>query len=221
MKTIPDATLNAAAAEQHVKRIIGPTILMGDGSYFDFEAPETTTMSIEDYAWGLASNNRFRGQTRYLTEEGVGPRCLYNVCQHVVLLAEQMLRDDQAPDAVYEGLMHESDEVPWPDIAGPAKQMLPQEARDIINRSGEGIDRHFGVTHRHKPLIKQYDLRMLATEKRELMPHSGSDRWAWIRGYEPFDFRISCWAPEKAVGEFLHLYHSIRAELETWNDGRP
>lgn len=210
------AYLNAVAVEQHTRRIVGPTILMGDGMYFDFEAPDATGMTIEDYAWGLASNNRFRGQTRErldYTQGRIGPRVLYNVCQHTVHLAEQMQNDGHPADAVYEGLMHESDEVPWPDIAGPAKGLLPPEVKALIKRSGDAIDLHFNVTHNHKDLVKQYDLRMLATEKRDLMPHAGADEWCQTSGYEPFPFRIGCWDAQYAVMNFLHLYRALREQL--------
>ncbi len=205
---------NAAAAAAHVRRIIGPTILMGDGLYFDFELPDASAMTIEDYAWGLAANGRFAGQTRYRCTDmpnQIGPRCIYNVCQHVVLLAMQMLDDGLPRELAYEGLMHESDEVVWPDIAGPAKLLLPPEVKALIKRSGDAIDRRFAVTGRHKQTVKLYDIRMLATEKRELMPQAGSDSWSFTAGYEPFDFRIACWSPETAVEHFLRLYRKLTA----------
>ncbi|AJA07422.1 hypothetical protein SKP52_02435 [Sphingopyxis fribergensis] len=206
------AIKNAAATEQHTRRIVGPTILMGDGMYFDFESPDASGLTIEDYAWGLASNARFRGQTRRRLvgqPNQIGPRCLYNVCQHVVLLAEQMWRDGQPIDAVYEGLMHESDEVPWPDIAGPAKQLLPSETKALIKRSGDAIDEWFGVGHEHKDIVKQYDIRMLATEKRDLMPQAGTDQWSCTGGYEPFDFTIEPWVPEYSVQRFRSIYQNV------------
>ena len=210
------ATTNAAATEGHTRRVIGPTILMGDGLYFDFEVPDATGMSVEDYAWGLASNNRFRGQTRMrcpVSLGNIGERVLYNVCQHVVLLAEQMLRDHQPITACWQGLMHESDEVPWPDIAGPAKSLMHPDDRALIKRSGDAIDAWFGVGHDHHLLVKYYDIRMLATEKRDLMPHAGSDQWAFTKGYEPFDFHIEPWTAAEAVDRFLTLYWQIKGKI--------
>lgn len=210
------AETNAAATEQHTRRIVGPTILMGDGMYFDFEAPDATGMTIEDYAWDLASNARFRGQTRRrdpVALNEIGSRCLYNVCQHVVLHAEQMYRDGHPIDAVYEGLMHESDEVPWPDIAGPAKKLMHADDKVLIKRSGDAIDLRFGVTHKHKDLVKQYDIRMLATEKRDLMPHAGTDQWSWTAGYEPFEFTIFPWDADYSVERFLSLFRNVTSRM--------
>ena len=202
------AAANASAAEQHVKRIVGPTILMGDGAYFDFECPDASGMTIEDYAWGLASNARFRGQTRLPS----GKRCLFNVAQHCVVLAWQMEADGHSPAAVYEGLMHESDEVPWGDFPGPAKVLLGADTKALIKRAGDAIDRHFGVTGQFKDLVKQYDIRMLATEKRDLMPHSGAHSWSWTRGYEPFEFQLFPWTAEAAAEEFVSAYHHYRSK---------
>lgn len=198
------AAANAAAAELHVHRIIGPTILMGDGSYFDYEAPETTTMTIEDYAWGLAANNRFCGQTWW-----DGRRCLYNVCQHVVLLAEQMLRDGHTPRAAFGGLGHESGEVPWGDLSGPAKPLVPDyKAREKL--ADTAIRAHFGFAIDDPDLVKAYDIRMLATEKRDLMPQGRGHQWKWTEGFEPFDFAIVPWSADYATTRFLALYHYLR-----------
>lgn len=203
------ANANAFASEALTRRIIGPTILMGDGLYFDFAKPCAIGMTVEDYAWGLASNNRFRGQTRVRNSDGTsGSRCLYNVCQHVVLLADQMWRDGHPLEAVYQGLMHESDEVPWPDIAGPAKPLMHPETRALIKRSGDAIDLWFGVGTNFKDLVKKYDIRMLATEKRDLMPHA-ADKWGMTLGYEPFCFAITPWDAEYSVERFLGLYEAI------------
>ena len=92
----------------HRAGVIGNTILMGDGSYFDYAAPNAAPMTIEDYAWALAGNARFRGQTRraplYRPGHPVdqpGPRALYSVCQHVVLLTRALIDDDYPPEACF------------------------------------------------------------------------------------------------------------------------
>lgn len=203
------AAANEAAAAQHIQRIQGPTILMGDGLYFDFEAPDATAMTIWDYAWGLASSIRFRGQTR----DWQYKRCTYTVAQHCVLMAREMHFQGHSLEAVYEGLMHESDEVVWGDIPGPAKSLLPPEVKALIKRSADAIDARFGVTHNHKDLVKQYDIRMLATEKLELMPHGANDDWTFTEGYTSFSFTIEPWSIERAAEEFVATWTRLQDSM--------
>jgi hypothetical protein len=205
------AAANIEVTEAHTRRIVGPTILMGDGSYFDFESPHTTEMTLADYAWALAGTNRFRCQTRRADKIG-WPRCFYNVAQHCVLIYRQMRDDDCDPADCFAGLMHESDEVPWGDPPGPAKPLVPG-FKPIAKTWGEGIDRHFNVVTRDPALIKKYDLRMLATEKRDLMPHGRGDAWQWIAGYEPFGFQIRPWSGEEAAENFILAHGFARAAL--------
>ncbi|MFX8389523.1 hypothetical protein ABTL55_19885, partial [Acinetobacter baumannii] len=72
------------------------------------------------------------------------------------------------------------------------------ETRALIKRSGDAIDLWFGVETNFKNLVKQYDIRMLATEKRDLMPHA-TDKWGMTSGYEPFCFEITPWDAEYSV----------------------
>ena len=189
--------------------------MLGDGAYFDFVTPDAAAMTIEDYAWGLL-RPRFSGQTR----EAVGPnrvpgrRMLYFVAQHCVLLARQMARCGHSATAVYQGLMHESDEVVWGDFPSPAKSLLPAELRALIKCSGHAIDARFEVGHGHHALVKRYDLRMLATEKRDLMPYANCDAWRAISGIEPFDFVIDPWPADEAARRFIEFYHQVRSVLD-------
>jgi hypothetical protein len=54
---------------------------------------------------------------------------------------------------------------------------------------------------------KRIDLRMLATEKRDLMPNNvGDSKWALIAGIEPLPFKIAPWRPSEARHRFLQRY---------------
>lgn len=201
--------INAAEAAKHV---YGTTIGLGDGSYFDFVEPERTDMTIADYAYALAYSVRFRGQCW-----SRGQRAFYGVGQHCIIGAEQMLRDGLGEVNALAFLMHEPDEMPWGDFPSPAKQLIPADMRALIKRSGDAILKHFGVAVPDPSLVKRYDIRLFATEKRDLMPQFA--RKTWMRGeividatpgYEPFDRPIYPYShPDQAATRFLALYRDL------------
>lgn len=194
---------NEAVAAAHVRRVVGPTILMGDGAYFDYENPAASEVTIEDIAYGLAYTARFRGQTRSFARGG--KRCFYSVAQHCILMAEALEREYGRTTGLA-GLMHEVGEAPCGDMPGPLKIICP-EFREIEKRCERAILAQFDVEIEDPALIKRYDLRMLATEKRDLMPHSGSDAWSFTEGYAPFPWTIVPYVSlEEAAEEFVRAY---------------
>lgn len=161
----------------------GPVMLLGSGNYFDFLSPETSMLTDEDVAYGLAFTARFRGQT---VSQVTGRRVMYSVAEHC-------LRGCSIVDPAYEydWLMHELGEVPWGDIISPQKQFVEGLKRNE-ERSYRALARRFGSSLEQPsevPEIKRVDLIMLATERRDLMP-STSDKWVLIEGVEPMVDRI-------------------------------
>jgi hypothetical protein len=174
-----------------VRRIVGPTILLFSGVYFDFEAPETSAFTIEDIAHGLAMTCRFAGQ------------CIrhYSVAQHSVHVSQIV----PAKDA-YAGLMHDAPEAFVHDISKPLKVMLP-DYRPIEKRVEGAIFSRFGVPNPLPPSIKEADIRMLVTEQHQLMRNR--DDWLYARGRQPLDCVIPTWSPEQAKAEFLARFAEL------------
>jgi len=182
-----------------IRRIKGPTILLGSGSYFDFEAPETSDITVEDVAYGLAYACRFAGQcwSRIL-----GRRVFYSVAEHCVRMSRA------APPALqFQALMHELGEPVCGDMTGPLKSICP-DYKTVEKRCEAAIAAKFGVVIDDPDAIKMLDLRMLATERRDLMRWSGEE-WTWVKGAKPFEFEIVPWDPEPAARAFLHRYHEL------------
>lgn len=201
---------NAAEAARHVH---GATIAWGADSYLDLENPDSIAVSVEDYAYCLAYTVRWRGQTK--TREGSRP--FYGVGEHVVRGAEHLIREGYGAEHAFAFLFHESDEVPFGDFPGPAKK-LPEVAPIIAlaKRIGAAIDGNFGVQFPDPALLKRWDIRMLVTEKRDLLPSFAADNWKhdgdgqWTAGFEPFEERIIPYAhPELAARRFLELYRQL------------
>lgn len=191
--------------------IRGTTIAWGADEYLDLGDPDNIAVAVEDYAYCLAYTVRWRGQTR--TVEGARP--FYGVGEHVVRGAEHLIREGHAPEHAFAFLFHESDEVPFGDFPGPAKPLVP-DAVLLAKRIGASIDRSFGVRVPDPALIKRWDIRMLVTEKRDLLPSRAAHEWAHdgdgpsTAGFEAFEERIIPYAhPELAARRFLELYRQL------------
>jgi hypothetical protein len=190
---------------QKPRRITGAKIVLSSGNYYDFESPETSQITLEDYAWGLASFNRFAG---HVIDRGTGQRTIYTICQHVVLtslVAPKRLR--------YQALMHESGATVCGDMTASLKRICP-DFEKIEKRCESSINRQFGVpelSEKDRAIIKRLDLRMLATEKRDLLPASvRDDSWECLDGIRPFKMKIVPWPPTVAIHQFLIRYDQLR-----------
>jgi hypothetical protein len=181
------------------------TIVMADGSVFDYANPASTTMSIEDYAFGQAYESRFNGQTRCVAWGG--KRAFYSVAQHCIIMAQALLDDGYGRAIAYEGLMHEPGETVCKDMPAPAKAYLPGY-RDFEKHCGSAIAKWFGVPDSCPALIKHYDLRLLATENRDLRPHLPNHRPN--PDYPPLGETIVPYHhPDQAAHAFLAMYRRL------------
>lgn len=209
-----DRQLSPENEAARARTVRGATIAWGAGQYLDLADPDNIRVSLEDYAYCLAYTVRWRGQCRLPD----GSRPFYSTLQHCVFGAEMMLAAHGAEPA-REFLFHESDEVPFGDFPGPSKQIpAVAETCRLAARIGGSIDRAFGIEFRHHDLVKRWDIRMLHTEKRDLLvaeylkddwSHDGGD--VPIAGYEPFAVQIVPYAdPATAVKDFLLLERITR-----------
>lgn len=145
-------------------------------------------IKLEDIARGLSRINRFNGQT---TEP-------YSVAQHSIIVASLV------PERLkLAALLHDAAEYATGDLVSPFKAMLPA-MKQIERRIEDAIYAKFGVVINDydKKIIKAADLVALATEKRDLMPHS-VEAWEIIRGVIPLDTVIEPWDHKTAFSEFL------------------
>lgn len=191
----------------------GATIAWGRGGCYDFDAPNPEIITLEDVAYALAFTVRWRGQTRFR-----GQRCFYGVAQHCVFGAEEMIREGLGWHAAFAFLWHEPDEVVLPDFPGPAKACLP-DFNAFAKRQGDALLDRFG----YRPaavlaeLVKRWDLRMMVTEKRDLMAgheddtlHSSARTSISEIEFPAFEREIVPYAhPEIAARRWLELYQQL------------
>lgn len=190
------ATEIEALRESTIRRALGPTILLGSGTYFDFCNPEGSSITIEDIAYGLAYEGRCAGQcySRILKR-----RVFYSVAEHCVRMSFAV-----PGELALEALLHEVGEAVCGDMTAPLKSLNPSY-KAIEKRCEAAILAKFGVTMTNPLEIKRADVRMLATERRDLLPWKG-EQWSNDDQMKPYDFEIVPWDPDFAAQSFLRRY---------------
>lgn len=198
---------DAANAEFNARHVVGATIAWGGGRVYDFVNPNPEIITLEDVAYALAYTVRWRGQARH-----VGRRVFYGVGQHVVFGAEEMLAAGHSDAEALDFLFHEPDEVVLPDMPGPVKPLL-LGFRELAKAQGAALLNRFGVRITNPVLCKRWDLRMMVTEKRDLMAGHEADYFQTSYHelipdgeFQAFSRRIVPYAhPDEAAERFLLL----------------
>ena len=178
-------------------------ILTASGVYVNFVNPVVDSIRIFDIAHGLSNECRYAGQCREF----------YSVGQHCVLASYFV------PNALaWEALFHDSSEAYLKDLPTWLKQLLPGY-KEIEHRFETVIRQKFGLStdpvvwERNKKIIKEVDYKLLATEKRDLLPVDG-ECWEYLRDVSPMPFNITPWSPKEAEKRFLDRYEELKGIYE-------
>lgn len=172
-----------------------PDILLRSGNFFNFLSPEASTITVEDIASGLANEARFNGQTH----------SFYSVAQHSVLVSMIV-----PPACAWEALFHDCAEAVMKDIPKPLKRLLP-DYQALEQKVEAAIMAKLGIALPLHPSIKEADLILLATEKRDLMPPHDHLEWP---GVLPMQSAIVPLAPAEARDYFINRYRQLVAQRE-------
>ena len=176
-----------------VRRIVGPTILLYSGNYFDFEDPEGSFFDVGDIARGLSHICRFGGQCGRF----------YSVAEHSVYVSQIV-----PPEHAFAALMHDAPEAVIGDMVKPLKVMCA-DYRAVEDRVEAVVLGRFGATLPLAPCIKEADIVMLATEQAQLM--NNRDDWEYTRGRELADITIQALSPDAAFNMFLDRFDELSA----------
>lgn len=164
------------------------------GHRFFLTRPHIDDVAIEDIAHGLAYQCRFNGQTREF----------YSVAQHSLMVMQLVPASLRLA-----ALLHDAAEAYLGDMVKPLKNLFP-EFSAIEGRVMQIIGERFAVDLEHlDPAIKAADLVALATEKRDLMPHS-TEAWANLRDIRPLPESIRPLMPVDAKSAFLESFRQLR-----------
>ncbi len=151
--------------------------------------PRPEHVSIVDIAHALGMKCRFTGHTR----------AFYSVAQHCVLMARQA-----APELRRWALLHDAGEAYLPDVAKPLKPHLAG-FHEIETRVMRAVSEALRLPWPEPQGIKLLDLKMLATERRDLMALQPAE-WVDLERVEPFEEVILPWGPGMAEDLFMREF---------------
>lgn len=148
---------------------------------------------IEDIAHALSHICRFGGHTSRF----------YSVAEHCVVMSRVI--------PTLECLLHDASEAYLGDMVRPLK-MNNEMYRDVEADVEVMIARKFSLPVRLDATIKQVDMRMLVTERNQLMGKSPLPYDVDEVGYQPFPFTLECLPPPLAKQQFLQRYKELMSE---------
>lgn len=147
------------------------------GLAFDLDDPKPEQVCIADIAHALAAMARYTGHTRRNGSH------VYSVGQHSIHVADIVFKT--RPDLALSALLHDAAEAYLGDWSSPQKQLMRRHAPYMLEleaRVEAAIAERYGIALK-VPEIKQADLVMLATERRDLMQPSPRPHWSESSGY--------------------------------------
>ncbi len=194
-----DKTILENLVNSTIRRALGPTIILGSGTYFDYENPEVSEITLEDVAYGLAFEGRFAGQC---VSRKTRKRVMYSSGQHSVISSYAI-----DPQYALPMLWHESGEAPCGDMTGPLKSLNPVY-KSIEKRCEKAINNKFSIPVGDAVVMKKVDVRLLVTERRDLINWEG-EKWSADDQHEPYDFEIVPWSLDDAAQAFIDRHREL------------
>lgn len=172
------------------------------GKLFDVLNPQPEDFDIRDIAHSLSQQCRFGGHCN----------TFYSVAAHSVV-ASWLCPSDLAMEL----LLHDAHEAYVLDLQRPLKELLP-EYRLIEDEVAFALEQAFQIHPRcteNEGIVREVDLRMLATEKEQLCNPGPS--WPFLEGVKPYPNRLPLWSPREAEIKFLQRYQDLKEQREEKN----
>lgn len=168
-------------------------IMISNGSMLDLSDTTKCEYEIEEVAHALSGIARFNAHTKEH----------YSVAQHCSIMSWLVPR----PYA-YAALMHDMQEAFVSDLPTPIKNMIGPGYRELEDRIQlEMADKfHVAAWKLSSKEVKKADLKMLATERRDLFDNQSSV-WPVLVGVDPYEDKIEPLSQEDAYLQFLDNFY--------------
>lgn len=168
------------------------------GVAFDLVKPVPAMVVVRDVAHALANIGRYTGHAEVF----------YSVAQHCVLMSRLV-----DPRYALAALVHDAPEAYVGDMAAPLKRMCPDFAcveQRVTVAVLEALIGRSALRPEEEAAIRHADLRMLATERRDLLgPHPRP----WVideMEIRPYHDTIWPWHPAQAEHYWLKRLQELR-----------
>lgn len=178
------------------------------GAKFDVLDPRPSLIDPRDIAWALAHQCRFSGHTSRF----------YSVAQHSVLVSLEC-----APDDALAGLLHDATEAYLCDLPRPIKRhtVCGHHYRLMESRVWEAVATRFGISCDLPPSVERADVKLLATEARDLMAPLHPEWTTGGPGSEALADRIVAVGPADALAMFAARFDELGVEPVDWIFPKP
>lgn len=164
------------------------------GKQFFWNTVETNTYDIVDIAHALSMNCRWTGHVKEF----------YSVAQHCILASYEVPLEH-----AMSALLHDASEAYIHDTPSPLKWYLKDkgftEFAALEKRVDMAIQKAFHLPYPRDPCVKEVDLRLLATEHRDLMPQE-KERSYMI---EPYSWKVRSLDPPTAKAMYIRRFHTL------------
>lgn len=194
-----------------------PWLQTRSGARYDLLNPDPASIVLADAAHAIAHLGRFTGHAREL----------YTVAQHCVTGTRILAHEGHSSGVQAAFLVHDLHEAVTGDVASPIKRAIAHIFRDTLDRESDdyadleraypgnpwdvferlhadAFARRFCTPRTPPAAVKSMDLRMLATEARDLLGPA-PEPWQLGPDFVPIEgLRITrCWSPAEAKGYYL------------------
>jgi hypothetical protein len=159
---------------------------------------------IEDVAHSLAAQARYTGHTRVP----------YSVAEHSVRATIALEREGHDQATLRWCLLHDASEAYLVDIPRPLKAdpYFGKAYRGAEARAMAAVCEAFGLDPKMPEAVADIDLRILASERRDLLPATPGQTWGILWNVKPLPGEIVPWTFAKAKRRFLSTFARLFPE---------